>query len=182
MVMKKSGDGAGSQGHRSRLRERFSSAPLALADYEILELLLTYCLPRIDTKPLSRRLLQRFGSFRGVMDASQEDLREVPGAGAGLALFWNLLREVRARYAASPLAEREKLATPAAVAAMARSRIGLCREEECWAAMVDAQNRLLAWKCIRQGGVGAVAVTPRDILTAALDARARAWAASLSCR
>ena len=47
-------------GHRSRLRQRLAREPLAVADYEILELLLGYGQPRKDTKPLARELLLRF--------------------------------------------------------------------------------------------------------------------------
>ena len=44
----------GPAGHRKRLRDRFSkSGRSGLADYELLELLLTYSIPRIDTKPIA---------------------------------------------------------------------------------------------------------------------------------
>ena len=56
-------------GHRARLRERLLKDSTALADYEILELLLGYALLRRDTKPLAKELLSRFGSIRGVLDA-----------------------------------------------------------------------------------------------------------------
>lgn len=52
-------------GHRARLRERLLKDSTALADYEILELLLGYALLRRDTKPLAKELLSRFGSIRG---------------------------------------------------------------------------------------------------------------------
>ena len=60
-------------GHRSRLRERFRKAGReALADYELLELLLTFAIPRKDTKPAAKRLIERFGSFAAVMDQPRE--------------------------------------------------------------------------------------------------------------
>lgn len=55
-------------GHRSRLRQRLAREPLAVADYEILELLLGYGQPRKDTKPLARELLLRFHNIRGVLE------------------------------------------------------------------------------------------------------------------
>ena len=61
-------------GHRSRLRQRLAREPLAVADYEILELLLGYGQPRKDTKPLARELLLRFHNIRGVLDAPPEQL------------------------------------------------------------------------------------------------------------
>lgn len=160
------------QGHRERLRERFLKAPLAVPDYELLELLLFYAVPRRDTKPLARALLARFSDIRGVLDARYAELREIDGFGESLATFWKVLREVRARYGASSLRRREELSSPAAVAAMAKSRLAGQDEEECWLALVDAQNRLLSWQRLQHGSVSAVCVHPRDILAAALEAKA----------
>ena len=57
-------------GHRERLREKFlAQGPDALADYEIIELLLTLARPRIDCKPISKALLKRFGSLPALMAA-----------------------------------------------------------------------------------------------------------------
>ena len=62
-------------GHRDRLRERFLKGGIdALADYEILELILFLALPRRDVKPLAKKLIQNFGSFNGVFHASVNDL------------------------------------------------------------------------------------------------------------
>ncbi|HVM82599.1 MAG TPA: UPF0758 domain-containing protein, partial [Candidatus Binatia bacterium] len=69
-------------GHRKRLRERFlAGGPTALADYELLELLLSQAQPRGDVKPTAKALLRRFGSFGGVIAASPEALGEIEGMG-----------------------------------------------------------------------------------------------------
>lgn len=159
-------------GHRARLRERLAREPLAVADYEVLELLLGYALPRRDTKPLAKELLRRFGSIRGAVDARPDELSQVPGFGPGLMAFWRVLRELLARRAAAPLRQREVLATPAAVARMARERLAGSPQEESWVALVDAQNRLIAWERLTRGGVSAVALQPRDVLEAALARKA----------
>ena len=70
------------------MRERFlSGGASALADYELLELLLCQALPRIDTKPLAKALLKRFGSFAAVMAAPPERLQEIKGVGAAAAVM-----------------------------------------------------------------------------------------------
>ncbi|TIW01464.1 MAG: hypothetical protein E5V77_08415, partial [Mesorhizobium sp.] len=54
-------------GHRDRLRERFAAGgPDALPDYELLELLLFRLIPRVDTKPIAKALIARFGSLAEV--------------------------------------------------------------------------------------------------------------------
>ena len=69
-------------GHRSRLRSRFRDAGRgALSDYEILELLLGYAIPRKDTKPLAKELLEEYGSLRRIFDESLEALERRKGIG-----------------------------------------------------------------------------------------------------
>lgn len=155
-------------GHRERLRQRLGHEPTAVADYEVLELLLGYGLTRKDTKPLAKELMQRFGGIRGALDARPDELLRVPGFGPGLLAFWQVLRETRARYAAADVLRREVLATPESVARMAQARLGLNQHEECWLALVDRRNRLIAWERLRNGGVAQVSIYPRDVLEAAL--------------
>jgi DNA repair protein RadC len=62
----------GHHGHRQRLRDRFlKGGANALADYELLELVLYLAHPRADTKPLAKRLIDRFGSFAAGSAASR---------------------------------------------------------------------------------------------------------------
>jgi len=69
-------------GHRQRLRERFlKGGNDAVADYEILELLLFAALPRRDVKALAKTLLARFGGLPEVFAAEPARLREVSGVG-----------------------------------------------------------------------------------------------------
>ncbi|CAI3232799.1 RadC family protein [uncultured Desulfovibrio sp.] len=159
-------------GHRARVRERLAHEATAVADYEVLELLLGYGLTRKDTKPLAKELLQRFGSIRGVLDARPDELLAVPGFGPGLLAFWQVLRETRARSVAAPVRRREVLATPEAVAQMAQARLAGCPHEECWLALVDQRNGLIAWERLRRGGVAEIPLYPRDVLEAALAHKA----------
>lgn len=58
-------------GHRARLRERFMrTGPAGFADHELLELFLSYAIPRKDVNPIAHALLDRFGGLRGVMEAN----------------------------------------------------------------------------------------------------------------
>ncbi|MDR2820314.1 MAG: DNA repair protein RadC [Desulfovibrio sp.] len=159
-------------GHRSRLRSRFERDPSVMAEYEVLELLLGYGLTRKDTKPLAKELLARFGSIRGVLDARPDELMAVPGFGSGLMSFWRVLHELLARHAASAVYRREELVTPEAVARMASARLAGCPHEECWLALVDNRNRMIAWERLCQGGINAIAVQPRDVLEKALAHKA----------
>ncbi|AAS95671.1 RadC family protein [Nitratidesulfovibrio vulgaris] len=155
-------------GHRERLRERLRVDGTGLRDYELLELLLGTVVLRRDTKPLAKELLHRFGSLRGVLDARTPELLSVKGFGPGLLDYWLLLRECMARYEESPARERKVLCTPQSVAEMARMRLGNCPHEEVWVALLDNQNRLIAWERATKGTVNASVIYPRDVLEMAL--------------
>ena len=63
------------EGHRERLRERFlTQGADALSETELLELILFFSIPRVDTKPLAKTLLEAFGSLDGVLAASPAEL------------------------------------------------------------------------------------------------------------
>ncbi|MFA7587135.1 MAG: UPF0758 domain-containing protein, partial [Novosphingobium sp.] len=74
--------GKDASGHRARLRKRLlDGGAEALADHEVIEYLLMTAIPRRDTKPLARTLIQRFGSLAGVLNADARALALHPGMG-----------------------------------------------------------------------------------------------------
>src|ERR1700681_940706 len=73
-------------GHRERLRDRFlSGGSGALADYELLELVLFRAIPRKDVKPLAKDLIKTFGSFAEVIAAPAERLKQAGLRDAAIA-------------------------------------------------------------------------------------------------
>jgi DNA repair protein RadC len=155
-------------GHRRRLKDRLAENPRGLAEYEVLELLLSYANPRRDNKPLAKALLDRFGSLRGVFSARLGELAAVEGFGEGYARFWQLWREFWARINEDPVRERVVLSNPDIVARMAMARLGSLEDEEFWVALVDNKNRLVGWERVSRGTVDQAAVYPREVLALAL--------------
>ena len=97
-------------GHRVRLKERFRAAPRTFEDHELLELLLFYCIPQKDTNALAHRLLRRFGSLGGVLEAPTEQIRTVEGMGDASALLFPVMKEYLHRY----LSEKSEVLRPVA--------------------------------------------------------------------
>ncbi|MDQ6988192.1 MAG: hypothetical protein Q9M25_10350, partial [Mariprofundaceae bacterium] len=92
------------RGHRQRLRQRFAAHGFdGFHDYEVLELLLTYAIPRSDVKPVAKRLLDAFGTLAGVFDAPVVELAQVKGVGEKAAVFLNIVKQAELRYLASDL-------------------------------------------------------------------------------
>src|SRR5262245_6251902 len=86
-------------GHRQRLKQRFDAAGEdALPDYELLEMVLFRAIPRQDTKPIAKKLLQTFDeSFAKVVNAPRERLKEVPGVGDEVVRQLKLIRAAARR-------------------------------------------------------------------------------------
>ncbi len=82
------------EGHRERLRTRFLQDPTSLTEAEILELLLTYAIPRRDVAPLARSLINYFGSIQAVLMASASDISSINGMGEATATFLLILGTV----------------------------------------------------------------------------------------
>ena len=81
-------------GHRKRLRQRFLSTPDDLSVAELLELILTYAIPRKDVGPIAKDLLIRFKDIDGVLSASYDDLQGIDGIGEQAAIFIKALAKL----------------------------------------------------------------------------------------
>lgn len=162
-------------GHRQRLRERFlKGGANALADYELLELVLYLAHPRVDTKPLAKRLIERFGSFAAVLAAEPARIGEVAGAGETTAAA---LLTVRA--AAERLAREEAMAAPVLSSSRALTdylRVGMAREarEQLRVLFLNRKNMLIADEIQQQGTVDHAPLYPREVVKRALELGATA--------
>ena len=94
-------------GHRQRAKERYGQVGAdALADHELLELALFYAIPRQDTNETAHRLLKRFRSLQGVLQASPEELEQVEGVGKNAALLLHLMADISQRARITSLPEK----------------------------------------------------------------------------
>ncbi|MDR0645702.1 MAG: DNA repair protein RadC [Elusimicrobiota bacterium] len=160
-------------GHRARLRERFAAAGIdALADHEVLELLLTYCIARKDTKPIAWALVKRFGSLRGVLDAKAEELREIAGLGAQSAQFLNLQRALIRRYFLERAKENKKIESPADIIDFCRASLHGLSEEIFEVIFLTARNDFIDAERIASGSLQNADISPRKIIERALSRRA----------
>jgi DNA repair protein RadC len=118
-------------GHRDRLRQRFRSGRAdALPDYELLELLLFRAIPRRDTKPLAKALLQRFGSFAEVLSASPERLKEVAGVGDAVVTEFKITHAAGLRLAKAEIRPRTLLSSWSAVLDYCRAAMAYAEREQ----------------------------------------------------
>lgn len=156
-------------GHRERLRARFQRDGAAgMHDYEILELLLTYAIPRVDVKPHAKDLLKRFGSLSGVLDAPPDVIQEVANIGPISSTLIRLVKEVCEAYLAEKMKERDVLSSPQAVLDFARVKLAGLAHEVFMLIFLNTKNRVLDFKIVQQGTVDRAAIYPRRIVEEAL--------------
>ncbi|WP_417810188.1 RadC family protein [Thalassospira alkalitolerans] len=162
-------------GHRQRLRERFiKGGSNALADYELLELMLCMAMPRGDVKPLAKSLIAQFGSFANVLAARPEDLQKAKGLGeAGIAAI--KIAEASAQFLARERAmELPVIASWEQLIDYCRVRLGHRKTEELHLLFLDRKNRLIADECHQTGTVDHTPVYPREVIKRALELHASA--------
>lgn len=86
-------------GHRNRRRKFvLENGASRLSELDLLEMLLFYAVPRADTVPIAKELLEKFGSLEGVLDAEKGEISKIKGLKDGAELLFSLLREVLTRY------------------------------------------------------------------------------------
>jgi DNA repair protein RadC len=162
-------------GHRQRLRERFlSGSPEAFPDYELLELLLFYGIPRKDTKPLAKALIERFGSLGGVFAAGPAELAEFPEISHQVLVEFRALREAARRLGREEIAEKPLISSWDQLLAYCRTGMAHNRTEQFRVLFLDRRNRLLADELQQEGTVDFTPVYPREVIKRALDLAASA--------
>lgn len=168
-------DESANAGHRSRLRERFRRAgSAALADYELLELLLFRSIPRQDVKPVAKRLLARFGSFSEVLAAPVGRLKEIPGIGESVAVDLKIVEAAARALTWGSVAKRSILSSGTSVIDYCRTAIGFEAKEQFRLLFLDKRNALIADEVQGSGTVDHTPVYPREVVSRALELAATA--------
>jgi DNA repair protein RadC len=162
-------------GHRQRLRKKLlDKGPEALADYELLELLLAQALPRIDVKPLAKNLLARFGSFAAALAAEPAELLKVKGMGESAVAALKTVRAAALLMSRQDLSERPVIANWQSLLDYCRAALAEEKIEQFHLLFLDGRNALLAHERQQTGTVNHAPVYPREVAKRALELGARA--------
>lgn len=158
-------------GHRQRLKERFKLGGGGdMADYEMLELLLTLAIPRKDTKPLAKALVKEFGSFAEVLFASDDKLMTFTGLKENTILVFRIVREAALRMTWQKLSATEApvLTSYDAIIEYCRAASGYKDREEFRVIFLNAKNRIIGEEVQQRGSVNAVAIHPGEVMRSAV--------------
>ncbi len=161
--------------HRDRLRARFTDGGAdAVPDYELLEMILYGAIPRGDTKPLAKRLLERFGDLNHVLAAPDARLKEVEGAGDKVVFQLKLMQAVGHRMARARVMQKPILSSWDALLDYCQTAMAHRDLEQFRVLYLDRKNVLIADEAQANGTVDHVPVYPREVVKRALELNATA--------
>lgn len=153
------------EGHRERMRIKLNEKGAdGMAPEDVLELALFCSIPRADTRELALKLLKRFGSFSGVLNAPVKDLMRVEGVGGKTAELLHMLPQF-ARYYLDDLAAKSKriFDVNSAYEQMKSKFVG--RTRECVAALIlNSRGQIMFDDILCQGTVSQVPIYVRELV------------------
>ena len=160
-----------SEGHRDRLRKKFlNSGFTGFSEHEIVELLLTFSIPRKDVKGTAKRLLQTFGSLMGIFDADVSDVVQVKGIGQSTAVALKIIRAVNSLYLQEKFESEPTFDSVDKAVELWRNRLSCLKFEVVEVAYLDSSLRLMknGIERLETGTVSATAFYPRKIAETAI--------------
>ena len=158
-------------GHRARLRQKFIDGKLA--EYEILELLLTYAIPRRDVRILSRQLYKKYGSIHKLLSEPIESLMENNGVKENTATFFKLIYKLMELEYKSELEENPIFHTHEKLENYCKLILSGKTIEEFHVFYLDTKFKLIKNDLHSSGTIDWAAVYIREIVKKALDLNAR---------
>jgi len=157
-----------SAGHRARLRSKLLDAgPDAFHDYELLEYLLSLTIPRVDTKPLAKRLLHDFGGIGPLLSASPGALKRERLSEAAIAAL-KIAQATALRLLEAQIEDRPVLSSWDALGDYLHAAMAHARVEEVRVLFLNAKNMLIANEALWQGSVDEASVHVREVIARAI--------------
>lgn len=157
-------------GRRERVRERFRLEGLDnFAPHEVLELLLFYSVRRGDTNVIAHDLIDTFGSIKGVLEASPDQLKTVKGIGDESAALLAMMVPMFRRYEMDKAAARKQIRSYEDAAAYCKALLGGLRVERFYVISLDVNGRVIAARLLGEGTINECAVPPRQVAEIALN-------------
>ena len=160
-------------GHRERMKDRFIRDGLDnFEDYQVLEILLFYCIPRVDTNEIAHRLIERFGSLPNVLEASVDELQRVDGIGKHAAVFLSLINAACRYYQVKKVDYNIPLTSVDQYAQVLLPLFAGRRNETIYLLCLDAKCKMICCKFLGEGSVNCAGVSIRKIAEQALAVNA----------
>ena len=169
------------QGHRERIKEKFLKNGIdGFAEYEILELLLTYCIPRKDTKPIAKELLNKFKSLDNIFKADFDKLSAIDGLGKNSIAFLKLIGDLPSIIYKDELKNKKlvnkeilKITNKDILLNYLRNKIGYEEKEKFYVIYLSSSNKVIEFEENSVGTLDRSSVYPREIYKKIINLNAK---------
>lgn len=166
--MEKGGDNP-AEGHRARLRARLIADADGLLDHELVEYLLMLAMPRIDTKPLARRLLKEFGGLGGLFAADPDSLRRIKGVGDSSVAALRIVNATATRVLRRDTEAQPVLSNWQALIDYLSLDMAHAPVERVRVLHLNAKNRLIRDELVSEGSIDQAAIHVREVIRRAIE-------------
>lgn len=159
--------------HRERLKKRFLDEGLdGFTDFQALELMLFYCIPRRDTNEIAHELMEKFGSLSAVLDARVEDLMKIDYISLNAATYLKMLPQVARRYMVDSANQKKVLRTIDECGDYLMSHYIGRQHETVFVLCLDAGCQVICCREVGEGDINSAGVSIRKIVELALSVKA----------
>lgn len=159
------------EGHRERVRKKFLENGFnGLEDYEVLELLLFYVIPRQDTKAIAKELIKRFKTLANVLKSDTLELKNIDGLGPISITFLKMIGDLPARIYKDELKnqklikdDKNKITDKEVLLSFLRNKIGYEDVEKFYVIYLSSSNEVIAFEESSSGTLDRSSIYPREI-------------------
>lgn len=156
-------------GHRARLRHRILTGHGGgLHDHELVEYLLALAIPRRDTKPLAKQLVDEFGGFSRLLVSDGDALRNFPGMGETSVAALKIVQVAALRLISEPVRTQPILGSWQALLDYLRADMAHLAHERVRVLHLDSKNRLIRDELVSEGSIDQAAIYTREVIKRAL--------------
>ena len=156
-------------GHRQRMRARVKNYGLdSLEEHEALEYLLYLTNAQKDTNEIAHDLIERFGDFAGVLEASEEELCTVKDVGPATARMLHLLPQVSQYYGRSRTSAARCIKTTEQMGSYLMAKFAWSDYERAMLVSLDSRRRVRAAVWLREGSTDRVSLDIKCVVEAAI--------------
>lgn len=155
-------------GHRNRLKKRIVSNSESVLDYELIEAMLFWAIPRKDVKPLAKSLLETFGSIPNLIYAEQDKLCAIKDLSDNMYANIVVVKEIIKRIHSQSVAKQNILTSWNQLIDYLKVTISYQAVEQFRILFLNKKNILIADEMQSQGTIDQSAVYPREIVRKAI--------------
>lgn len=162
------------KGHRDRVKKKFlkNGFTEGTPKHEILEMILFYSVPRKDTNELAHKLLEKFGSLVGVLNAPSSELEKFPGITENTAVLFKMIMEVARVYAAESVSKETIFGSLDEIGTYLMGRFAGITEEQFAVLSLKSNGKFIAYDIVGKGDISSVSVSTRKIIEIIIERKA----------